>query len=208
MPLVPMVVEQTGRGERSFDIYSRMLGERVVFLGQSIDDQVANLIVAQIIHLESEDPDKDISLYINSPGGVVYAGLAIYDAMQFVRPDVRTICYGISMSMAALLLAGGAKGKRMALPNSRILIHQPSGGFQGVAADIEIHARETLAIRERLDEIYAKHTGKTKKVVHEDMDRDRFFTAAEAANYGLVDRVIERRELERRPTGFSGNGGS
>ena len=207
MPMVPMVVEQSARGERSFDIYSRMLSERVVFLGQPIDDQVANLIVAQIIHLESEDPDKDISLYINSPGGVVYAGLAIYDAMQFVRPDVRTICYGVGMSMAALLLAGGAAGKRSALPNARILIHQPTGGFEGQATDIEIHARETLAIRAKLDQIYAKHTGQTKKRVHEDMERDRFFTAAEAAEYGLIDSVIEQRQLEQRRTGFSANGG-
>ncbi len=207
MPLVPMVVEQSARGERSFDIYSRLLGERVIFLGQPVDDQVANLIVAQIIHLESEDPEKDISLYINSPGGVVYSGLAIYDAMQFVKPDVRTICYGIAMSMGGLLLAGGAKGKRMALPNSRILIHQPSGGFEGVASDIEIHAKETLFLRDRLDAIYAKHTGKSKKQVHEDMERDRFFKADEAAEYGLIDRVIEQRELELRKTGFSANGG-
>jgi ATP-dependent Clp protease, protease subunit len=208
MPMVPMVVEQSARGERSFDIYSRMLSERVIFLGQAIDDQVANLIVAQIIHLESEDPDKEISLYINSPGGVVYAGLAIYDAMQFVKPDVRTICYGVGMSMGALLLAGGAKGKRMALPNARILIHQPTGGFQGPAADIEIHAKETLDLRDRLDGIYAKHTGQTKKRIREDSDRDRYFTAAEAADYGLIDRVISERELEQRPTGFaSQNGG-
>jgi len=206
MPLVPMVVEQSARGERSFDIYSRLLGERVIFLGQAIDDQIANLIVAQIIHLESEDPDKEISLYINSPGGQVYAGLAIYDAMQFVKPDVRTICYGIAMSMASLLLAGGAEGKRMALPNSRILIHQPSGGFEGVAADIEIHARETLDLRDRVDGIYAQHTGKSKKQLHADMERDRFFKASEAAEYGLIDRVIERRELEQRKTGFSANG--
>jgi ATP-dependent Clp protease, protease subunit len=207
MPMVPMVVEQSARGERSFDIYSRLLGERVIFLGSPIDDQIANLIVAQIIHLESEDPDKDISLYINSPGGVVYAGLAIYDAMQFVKPDVRTICYGVAMSMGALLLTAGAPGKRMALPNSRILIHQPSGGFEGVAADIEIHAKETLAIRDRLDQLYASHTGQTKKKVHEDMERDRFFTAEEATEYGLVDRVIEQREIERTRTGFSSNGG-
>jgi ATP-dependent Clp protease protease subunit len=206
MPLVPMVVEQSARGERSFDIYSRLLGERVIFLGQAIDDQIANLIVAQIIHLESEDPDKEISLYINSPGGQVYAGLAIYDAMQFVKPDVRTICYGIAMSMASLLLAGGAAGKRMALPNSRILIHQPSGGFEGVAADIEIHARETLDLRDRVDGIYAQHTGKSKKQLHADMERDRFFKASEAAEYGLIDRVIEQRELEQRKTGFSANG--
>jgi ATP-dependent Clp protease, protease subunit len=208
MPMVPMVVEQSARGERSFDIYSRLLGDRVIFLGQPVDDDVANLIVAQIIHLESEDPEKDISLYINSPGGVVYAGLAIYDAMQFVKPDVRTICYGVGMSMGALLLAGGAKGKRMALPNSRILIHQPSGGFQGPAADIEIHAKETLDLRDRLDSIYAEHTGQTKKRIREDSDRDRYFTAAEAADYGLIDRVISERELEQRPTGFaSQNGG-
>jgi ATP-dependent Clp protease protease subunit len=207
MPLVPMVVEQTGRGERSFDIYSRLLGERVIFLGQPIDDEVANLIVAQIIHLESEDPDKDISLYLNCPGGQVYGGLAIYDAMQFVRPDVRTICYGIAMSMGALLLAGGAKGKRMTLPNSRILIHQPSGGFEGVATDIEIHARETLDLRDRLDAIYAKHTGKTKKRVHADMERDRFLDPAEATDYGLIDRVISERELERKPTGFAAQNG-
>ena len=202
MPLVPMVVEQSARGERSFDIYSRLLGERVIFLGQPIDDEVANLIVAQIIHLESEDPDKDISLYINSPGGVVYSGMAIYDAMQFVKPDVRTICYGIAMSMGALLLAGGAKGKRMALPNSRILIHQPSGGFEGVASDIEIHARETLDLRDRLDAIYAKHTGKSKRKVHEDMDRDRYFTGEQAREYGLIHNVISSHELERVPTGF------
>ena len=207
MPMVPMVVEQSARGERSFDIYSRMLNERVIFLGTAIDDQIANLIVAQIIHLESEDPDKDISLYINSPGGQVYAGLAIYDAMQFVKPDVSTICYGVGMSMGALLLAGGAKGKRMALPNSRILIHQPSGGFQGQASDIEIHARETLELRDQIDELYAKHTGKTKKQVREDQDRDRFFKADEAEEYGLIDRVIEQRELEENQTGFCANGG-
>jgi ATP-dependent Clp protease protease subunit len=199
-----MVVEQSSRGERSFDIYSRMLNERVIFLGQEVDDQVANLIVAQIIHLESEDPDKEISLYINSPGGQVYAGLAIYDAMQFVKPDVSTICYGIAMSMGALLLAGGAPGKRLALPNSRILIHQPSGGFQGVAADIEIHARETLDIRDRLDEIYAKHTGKPKEEVRADQERDKFLKADEAVEYGLVDRVLTSRELAQRPTGFGG----
>ena len=206
MPLVPMVVEQSARGERSFDIYSRMLNERVIFLGSPIDDQIANLIVAQIIHLESEDPDKDISLYINSPGGEVYAGLAIYDTMQFVKPDVSTICYGVAMSMGALLLAGGAKGKRMALPNSRILIHQPSGGFQGQASDIEIHARETLDLRDRIDAIYAKNTGKTKEQVREDQDRDRFFKAEEAVEYGLADRVIEEREVREQSTGFGANG--
>ncbi|CAN5507263.1 ATP-dependent Clp endopeptidase proteolytic subunit ClpP [soil metagenome] len=207
MPLVPMVVEQSSRGERSFDIYSRMLNERVIFLGSEIDDQVANLIIAQVIHLESEDPDKDISIYINSPGGQVYAGLAIYDAMQFVKPDVATICYGVGMSMGALLLAGGAKGKRMALPNSRILIHQPSGGFEGQASDIAIHAQETLDIRDRLDGIYAKHTGKSKKQVREDQERDRFFKAGEAAEYGLIDHVIENREIAEDRAGFSSNGG-
>src|ERR1700704_4258472 len=208
MQLIPMVVEQSPRGERSFDIYSRLLNERIIFLGTPVDDSVANLVVAQLLHLESEDPDKDISLYINSPGGGVYSGMAIYDAMQFVKPDVNTICYGIAMSMGALLLAGGAEGKRMALPNSRILIHQPSGGFEGVASDTEIHARETLDLRDRLDAIYAKHTGKSKKQVHEDMDRDRFFKADEAAEYGLIDRVIEQRELEPRRTGFGSQNGS
>src|SRR5277367_5628558 len=177
MPLIPMVVEQSARGERSFDIYSRLLNERIIFVGTPVDDQVANLVVAQLLHLESEDPDKDISLYINSSGGVVYSGLAIYDTMQFVRPDVRTICFGVAMSMGSLLLAGGAPGKRMALPNSRILIHQPSGGFQGQSSDIEIHARETLALRARLDEIYAHHTGQSVERVHADMERDRYMTA-------------------------------
>ncbi len=190
-PLIPMVVEQTSRGERSFDIYSRLLNERIVFLGTPVDDQIANLIIAQLLHLESEDPDKEISIYINSPGGSVYAGLAIYDTMQFIKPDVQTICVGIAMSMGALLLAGGAKGKRMALPNSKILIHQVSGGFSGQSTDIEIHAREALALRARLDEILAHHTGKTPEEIHDDSDRDRFFTSAEAAEYGLIDKVIE-----------------
>jgi ATP-dependent Clp protease protease subunit len=202
MPLVPMVVEQTARGERSFDIYSRLLNDRVVFAGGEINQETANLIVAQLVHLESDDPDKDIHLYINSPGGSVYDGLAIYDTMQFIRPDVQTICYGIAMSMGSLLLAGGAKGKRMALPNSRILIHQPTGGFQGQSADIEIHAREVLALRARIDEIYAKHTDQPLERVHVDMDRDRFFTGEEALGYGLVDRVIERRELKGAARGF------
>ena len=158
-PMIPMVIEQTSRGERAFDIYSRLLNERIVFLGTPVDDQIANLIIAQLLHLESEDPDKDISLYINSPGGAVYAGLAIYDTMQFVKPDVQTICVGIAMSMGALLLAGGAKGKRMALPNSKILIHQVWGGFQGQATDIEIHAKETIALKRKLEEIMADHTG-------------------------------------------------
>ena len=193
MPMVPMVVEQSARGERSFDIYSRLLGERVVFLGSAIDDQVANLIVAQIIHLESEDPEKDISLYINSPGGVVYSGMAIYDAMQFVKPDVRTICYGIAMSMGSLLLAGGAKGKRMALPNSKILIHQVWGGYQGQASDIEIHARETIALKRKLEEIMSQHTGQDTEKVRADMDRDYFMTSEEATEYGIIDRVITHR---------------
>ncbi len=203
MPLVPMVVEQTARGERSFDIYSRLLNERIVFLGQPVDDAIANLIVAQLIHLESEDPDKDIAMYINSPGGSVYAGLAIYDTMQFIKPDVQTICFGVAMSMGSLLLTGGTPGKRMALPNSRILIHQPSGGFQGQSTDIEIHARETLNVRKRIEEIYAHHTGQDEERVHADMERDRFFKAEEAVEYGLVDQVIEARDLPRTPTGFS-----
>jgi ATP-dependent Clp protease protease subunit len=186
-----MVVEQTSRGERSFDIYSRLLNERIVFLGDQVDDQIANLIVAQLLHLESEDPDKDISLYINSPGGGIYAGLAIYDTMQFIKPDVTTICFGIAMSMGSLLLAGGTPGKRLALPNSRILIHQPSGGYQGQSADIEIHAQEILDLRRRMDEIYAKHTNQSLEKVHEDMDRDRYFKPDEAVEYGLIDRVIE-----------------
>jgi ATP-dependent Clp protease protease subunit len=192
-PLVPMVVEQDGRGERAFDIYSRLLRERVVFIGTPIDDQVANLVIAQLIHLESDDPEKDISVYINSPGGDVYGGLAIYDTMQYVKPDIQTICVGVAMSMGSLLLTGGTKGKRMALPNSRILIHQPTGGFQGQQADIEIHATEILNVRRRLDEIYAQHTGQTAEQVHEDMDRDRYMTPADAVEYGLIDRVIESR---------------
>ncbi len=191
MPLVPMVVEQTSRGERSFDIYSRLLNERIVFLGDAVDDQIANLIVAQMLHLESEDPDKDISLYINSPGGQIYAGLAIYDTMQFIKPDVTTICFGMAMSMGSLLLAGGTAGKRLALPNSRILIHQPSGGYQGQSADVEIHAREILDLRSRMDEIYSNHTGQDIEKVHTDMDRDRYFKPDEAVEYGLIDRVIE-----------------
>jgi ATP-dependent Clp protease protease subunit len=191
MPLIPMVVEQTSRGERSFDIYSRLLNERIIFLGDAVDDQIANLIVAQLLHLESEDPDKDISLYINSPGGQIYAGLAIYDTMQFIKPDVTTICFGMAMSMGSLLLTGGTPGKRLALPNSRILIHQPSGGYQGQSADIEIHAQEILDLRRRMDEIYAGHTGQSIEKVHDDMDRDRYFKPDEAVEYGLIDRVIE-----------------
>jgi ATP-dependent Clp protease, protease subunit len=204
MTLVPMVVEQTPRGERSFDIYSRLLNDRVVFVGGEIDDVLANLIVAQLVHLESDDPDKDIHLYINSPGGSVYSGLAIYDTIQFIRPEVSTICFGIAMSMGSLLLAAGAPGKRLALPNSRILIHQPSGGFQGQTSDIEIHAREVLALRERVDLLYAKHSGQSVARVHTDMERDRFFTGEEAQAYGLVDRVIERREGSSAKRGFAG----
>jgi ATP-dependent Clp protease protease subunit len=191
MPLVPTVVERTARGEREYDLFSRMLNERIIFLGQAVDDQVANLIVAQLLHLESEDPDKDISIYINSPGGSIYAGLAIYDTMHFIKPDVQTICCGIAMSMGSLLLAGGAPGKRFSLPNSRILIHQPSAGFEGQSTDIEIHMREILKTRDRIDEIYAKHTGKSIDEVHKDMERDHFFTPQQAAEYGLIDRVIE-----------------
>jgi ATP-dependent Clp protease protease subunit len=188
--LVPVVVEQDSRGERSFDIYSRLLRERIVFIGEPIDDNVANLVVAQLLHLESDDPEKDICVYVNSPGGSVYAGLAIYDTMQFVKPAVQTVCCGIAMSMGSLILTGGAPGKRMALPNSRILIHQPSGGFQGQSTDVEIHANEVLQLRRRIDEIYARHTGRTEEQVHDDMDRDRFMTPEEAVDYGLVDRVI------------------
>src|SRR5918992_2843078 len=191
MPLVPMVIERTARGEREFDIYSRLLNERIVFLGSAVDDQVANLIVAQLLHLESSDPEKDISLYINSPGGSIYAGLAIYDTMQFIKPDVQTICCGIAMSMGSLLLTGGAAGKRMSLPNSRQLIHQPSSGFEGQASDIEIHAREVLKTRKRVDEIYAKHSGQSEERVRTDMERDRFFRADQAVEYGLIDRVLD-----------------
>ena len=185
-----MVIERTARGEREFDIYSRLLNERIVFLGTPIDDVVANLIVAQLLHLESADPDKDISLYINCPGGSIYSGLAIYDTMQFIKPQVQTLCVGIAMSMGSLLLAAGAPGKRYALPNSRILIHQPSAGFEGQSTDIEIHAREIIKIRQRIDEVYAHHTGQAIEQVHSDMERDRFFKADEAAEYGLIDRVI------------------
>ena len=191
MPLIPMVIERTARGEREFDIYSRLLNERIVFLGTPIDDTIANLTVAQLLHLESQDPDKDISIYINCPGGSIYSGLAIYDTMQFIKPDIQTICVGIAMSMGSLLLTGGAKGKRFSLPNSRILIHQPSAGFEGQSTDIEIHAREILNIRKRIDEIYAHHTGQSVDQVHADMERDRFFKADEAVEYGLIDRVID-----------------
>jgi ATP-dependent Clp protease protease subunit len=190
-PLVPMVVEQTSRGERAFDIYSRLLNERIVFLGTPVTDDIANLVVAQLLHLQAEDPDKDISLYINSPGGSVYAGLAIYDTIQYIKPDVQTICVGIAMSMGALLLAGGADGKRMSLPNAKILIHQVSSAFQGQATDIEIHAKEIIDTRRRLDEILAKHTGQDLEKVQHDTERDYFMSAEEATAYGLIDRVIE-----------------
>jgi ATP-dependent Clp protease protease subunit len=191
--MIPMVIEQTSRGERAFDIYSRLLNERIVFLGTPVDDQIANLIIAQLLHLESEDPDKDISIYINSPGGSVYHGLAVYDTMQFIKPDVQTICVGIAMSMGALLLAGGAKGKRMALPNAKILIHQVWGGFQGQATDIEIHARETIALKRRLEEIMSTHSGQSMEKVSKDMERDFFMTSEEAVKYGIIDSVIEHR---------------
>ena len=192
-PLVPMVVEQTSRGERAFDIYSRLLNERIIFLGTPIDDQVANLVVAQMIHLESEDPDKDISIYVNSPGGQVYSGLAIYDTMQFIKPDLQTICVGIAMSMGAVILSGGTEGKRLALPNAKILIHQVSGGFQGQATDIEIQARETIALKRRLEEILSEHTGRPQEQVAKDMERDYFMTSQEAQDYGIIDNVIAHR---------------
>jgi ATP-dependent Clp protease, protease subunit len=204
--LVPMVLEQTSRGERSFDIFSRLLNERIVFIGQPIDDDIANLVVAQLIHLESDDPDKDISVYVNSPGGSLHAGLAIYDAMQYVRPDVQTLCYGMAMSAGSLILTGGAKGKRLTLPNSRILIHQPSSGFNGQSTDIEIHAREILELRALLEEIYARHTDLSREQVHDDMERDRFFSAEQAVVYGLVDRIVTSRELHRTPSGFAPQG--
>lgn len=199
--LVPMVVEQTSRGERAFDIYSRLLKERIVMLGTPIDDQIANLIVAQLLHLESEDPDKDISLYVNSPGGMVYAGMAIYDTMQYIKPDVSTICVGMAMSMGAILLAGGAAGKRYALPNAKIMIHQGSGGFSGTPADIDIQAREVLALRERMAEILGHHTGNPKDQVMQDIDRDRFMTAEDGKAYGIIDEVISSREATEKDGG-------
>jgi len=198
-----MVVEQTARGERSFDIYSRLLNERIIFIGRPIDDEIANLVVAQLVHLESDDPEKDVSVYVNSPGGSLHAGLAIYDTMQYIRPDVQTLCYGMAMSAGSLSLAGGAEGKRLTLPNARILIHQPSSGFQGQSSDIEIHAREVLELRRLTEEIYSRHTGRTIEQVHEDMERDRFFGAQEAVDYGLVDRIIPASELRRAPSGFA-----
>jgi len=192
-PLIPMVVEQTAHGERAFDIYSRLLSERIIFLGTPVDDELANLTIAELLHLESEDPDKDISLYINCPGGSVYAGLAIYDTMQFVKPAITTISVGIAMSLGALLLAAGANGKRMALPNAKILIHQLSGGFEGQASDIEIQAREAIALKRRMEQIIAQHTGQPLEKIAKDMERDYFMTAEEAKEYGLIDKVIARR---------------
>ena len=193
-PLVPMVIEQTSRGERSFDIYSRLLNDRIVMVGSAIDDEVANVVVAQLLHLESDDPDKDISLYVNSPGGDVYAGLAIYDTMTFVKPDVRTICVGIAMSMGAVLLAAGARGKRSALPNAKVLIHQVwTGQFGGQASDVEIRAREVLDLKKRVESIIADHTGQPLERVSQDTDRDHFMTAAEAVEYGLIDEVLTSR---------------
>ncbi len=201
--LVPIVVEQSARGERSYDIYSRLLKERVVFLCGPVEDLVANVVVAQLLFLESENPDKDIHLYINSPGGLVTSGLAIYDTMQFIKPDVSTLCIGQAASMGALLLAGGAKGKRYCLPHSRILIHQPLGGFQGQATDIDIHAREILHTRERLNEILSRHTGQPLERIQADTERDRFMGAHEAVEYGLIDSVLESR-AERAQTGTDG----
>ena len=194
--LVPMVVEQTSRGERAYDIYSRLLKERIIFLVGPIDDHVANVVVAQMLFLEAENPEKDISLYINSPGGVVTAGLAIYDTMQFIKPDVSTMCIGKAASAGSMLLMAGAKGKRYALPNSRVMIHQPSGGAQGQATDIEIHAREILYLRQRLNQLYADHTGQPLEQIERDMERDRFLSAEAAKEYGMIDEVLQRRPDE------------
>jgi len=195
--LIPMVIEQSGRGERAFDIYSRLLKDRIIFLGEEINDTVANVVIAQLLFLESEDPDKEINLYINSPGGTVTAGLAIYDTMQYIRPDIVTICMGQAASMAAILLASGAEGKRYALPNSKILIHQPLGGAQGQATDIAIHANEILKIREKLNEILANHTGQAIEKVKDDTERDFFMSSEEAKKYGLVDKIIKSREVAK-----------
>jgi ATP-dependent Clp protease protease subunit len=193
--LVPMVIEQTNRGERAYDIYSRLLKDRIVFIGTPIDDTIANLIIAQLLFLESEDPDKDVHVYINSPGGVVTAGLAIYDTMQYVKPKISTLCMGQAASMGSLLLAAGTKGKRFALPHSRIMLHQPLGGFQGQAADIEIHAKEILKMREELNQIYVRHTGQPVEKIRRDTDRDFFLSGEEAKSYGIVDEVITRRDV-------------
>ena len=192
MSLVPIVVEQTNRGERAYDIYSRLLKDRIIFLGEGIDDHISSLVIAQMLFLEAEDPDKDIYLYVNTPGGIVSSGLAIYDTMQYIKPDVATICIGQAASMGSLLLSAGTKGKRSALPNSRIMIHQPAGGFQGQASDIEIQAKEIIKIKQKLNEIYARHTGQSIEKVERDVDRDYFMSALEAKEYGLIDKVIER----------------
>lgn len=195
--LVPMVVEQTSRGERAYDIYSRLLKERVIFIVGGVDDQTANLVVAQLLYLESDNPDKDINLYINSPGGIVSAGMAIYDTMQFIRPDISTMCIGQAASMSAVLLTAGAKGKRFCLPHSRIMIHQPLGGFQGQASDIDIHAREILQTREQLNEILSFHTGQTVKTIANDTERDNFMGPAEARDYGLIDEILDSRKRDK-----------
>lgn len=198
MQLVPVVVEQTSRGERAYDIYSRLLKDRIIFIGTPVNDLVANLIIAQLLFLESEDPDKDINLYINTPGGEVYSGMAIYDTIQYIKPDVSTICVGLAASLGAVLLAAGTKGKRFALPNSRIMVHQPLGGAKGQAVDIEIHAREILRIRETLNQILSVHTGQPVERISRDTDRDFFMSAEEAVEYGLVDAVLEKRGLVKR----------
>lgn len=198
MQLVPMVVEQTSRGERAYDIYSRLLKDRIIFIGTAIDDNVANLIIAQLLFLESEDPDKDINIYVNSPGGIIYSGMAIYDTMRYIKPDVSTICVGLAASMGAVLLAAGTKGKRFALPNSRVMMHQPMGGARGQAVDIEIHAREILKIRESLNQILAFHTGQPVEQIAKDTDRDFYMSAEMARDYGLVDSILEKRELAKR----------
>jgi ATP-dependent Clp protease protease subunit len=207
MPLIPYVIEQSQRGERAFDIFSRLLRDRIVFLGSAIDDDVANLVIAQMLFLEAEDADKDIHLYINSPGGHVTSGLAIYDTMQYVRCDVSTICLGQAASMAAFLLAAGSKGKRMGLPNSRIMIHQPMGGVQGLATDIDIHAREILKLRKRLNELLAFHTGREVEQIARDTERDYHMSGEEACAYGLIDRVVRQHEVTPRATGKSNGGG-
>lgn len=208
MPLIPYVIEQSQRGERAFDIYSRLLRDRIVFLGSAIDDDVANLVIAQLLFLEAEDPEKDIHLYINSPGGSVTAGLAIYDTMQYVRPDIATICVGQAASMGAWLVSAGAKGKRMGLPNCRIMIHQPSSGVSGPASDIDIHAREILRLRQRMNELLAEHTGKDVVEIARDTERDYHMTGDEALAYGLIDRVVRQRELIPRPDGKGGGRGT
>jgi ATP-dependent Clp protease, protease subunit len=201
MNYIPYVIEQTGRGERSYDIFSRLLKERIVFLGSEVNDVVANLIIAQLLFLESEDPEKDIYIYINSPGGSVSAGMAIYDTMQYIRPDVATVCVGQAASMGAVLLAGGVKGKRAALPHARIMIHQPLGGFQGQASDVEIHAREMLRVKKELNQILSRHAGKDLKQVEKDSDRDFFMTSMEAKEYGLIDEVFEKRVADKSDKG-------